>query len=96
MQADGPRCVIGVRNFGPQQSEALVSEAEDAVGHGVKEKVSLQANRCLMAQAWAWTKGPSGRSKCLVAELFSPPCFSWLQSSMERRVWLLTFCRVGI
>ena len=68
--------MIGVRNFGPQQSEALVSEAEDAVGHGVKEKVSLRANRCLMAQARAWTKGPSGRSKCLVAELFSPPCFS--------------------
>eukprot|EP00435_Cladocopium_sp_Y103_P013790 s2127_g3.t1 len=40
------------------------------------ERITMKENRCLMAQARAWDKMSVNKSKCLVAELFSPPRFS--------------------
>ena len=76
--------------------EAMVSESSESCERSPQERcLGLTRRECrvLLAQCEAWGKPTS---KCLVAELFSPPRFSAVASELGEKVFRLTFSRVGI
>ena len=67
--------VIDVMNFAGKSGDATVAPPPMAEFTECK-RVSQKENRCLMANSEAWGENLKGDTKCIVAELFSPPRFS--------------------
>lgn len=67
--------VIDVMNFSEKSGDVMVAPPPTTEFTECK-RVSQKENRCLMANSEAWGKNLKGDTKCIVAELLSPPRFS--------------------